>query len=96
MDNLQFASHDPHLLQAAENLFRHALGQIHEAVILADIDVPNVAPFEASLIRNRTHDISRLHAVRVADFDAVGLELDALRRSARLAGGRTLSPLSAI
>lgn len=85
MHNLQLATRHPHLLQATENLFRHALGKIDEAVILADIDVPDVPPLEARLIRNRAHYISRLHAVSMSDFDTVGLEFDAFRRAARLA-----------
>jgi hypothetical protein len=94
--NLQLATDNTHFLQATENLFRHAFGKIDEAVILANIDVPDVPPFEASLVSNRTDDIPRLHAMRVADFDPVRLELDAFRRTARLAGGRTLASTFAI
>jgi hypothetical protein len=83
--NLQLATHNPHLLQATKNLLRHALGKIDEAVILADIDVPDVPPLEPRLIRNRADDIPRLHTVSVSDFDTVRLEFDAFRRAARLA-----------
>jgi hypothetical protein len=87
MDNLQLATHNTHFLQAAENLFRHALGKIDEAVILVNIDVPDVAPLEARLIRNRADDISGLHTVCVSDFDTVRLEGDVAWRAARLARG---------
>jgi hypothetical protein len=85
MRNLQLATNNPHLLQATENLLRHAFGKIDEAVILADIDVPDVPPLEPRLIRNGADDIPRLHAVSVSDLDTVRLELDAFRRAARLA-----------
>jgi hypothetical protein len=85
MRNLQLATHDPHLLQATENLLRHALGKIDEAVILADIDVPDVPSLEPRLIRNRADDIPRLHTVSVSDFNTISLELDAFRSTFRLA-----------
>src|ERR1700722_12558611 len=52
VDNLQLATHNTHFLEAPENLLRHALGKIDEAVILVNIDVPDVASLEARLIRN--------------------------------------------
>ena len=90
MGNLQLATHNTHFLQAAENLFGHTLGQIDEAVILVNIDVPDVAPLETRLIRNRADDISGLHTVCVSDFDTVRLEGYVAWRAARLARGRTL------
>jgi hypothetical protein len=94
--NLQLATHNTHFLQAAENLFRHALGKIDEAVILANIDVPNVPPFQASLIRNRAHNIPGLHAVGMPDFNAISLEFDAGRRAFWLPRGSPLALTSAI
>jgi hypothetical protein len=94
--NLQLATHNTHFLQAAENLFRHALGKVNEAVILANIDVPDVPPLEASLIRNRAHNIPGLHAVGMPDFDAIRLKLDAGRRAFRLPRGSPLALASAI
>ena len=90
MGNLQLATHNTHFLQAAENLFGHTLGQIDEAVILVNIDVPDVAPLETRLIRNRADDISGLHTVCVSDFDTVRLEGYVAWRAARLARGRAL------
>ena len=87
MGNLQLATHNTHFLQAAENLFRHALGKIDEAVILVNIDVSDVAPLEAGLIRNRADNISGLHTVSVSDFDTVRLEGNVAWRAARLARG---------
>jgi hypothetical protein len=77
--NVQFLAHDPHLLQAAENLFRHSLRQIHEAVILMDINMPNVPAFEARFVGNGTHNVARLHAVGMPHVDSESFERDALR-----------------
>ena len=77
--NVQFLTHDPHLLQAAENLFRHPLRQIHKAVILVDINMPDVPAFEARLIGNGAHNVPRLHAVSVPHLDSEGFERNAFR-----------------
>jgi hypothetical protein len=95
MRNLQLAANNTHLLQATENLFRHALGKIDETVILVDIDMPDVSPLEARLIRDRTDNIPGLHAVHVADFDTVRLKRDVARSAAWLARG-ALVPVTAV
>ena len=64
----------PHGLETGDSLFRHACRKIHEAVIVADVDVSDVAAVEASFIRNGTNDVSGLDAVRVADLDTIGFE----------------------
>src|SRR5580698_3734721 len=94
--NLQLATHNTHFFQAAENLFRHALGEIDEAMILANVDVPDVPPLQAGLIRNRAHNIPGLHAVGMPDFDAISLEFDAGRRAFWLPRGSSLALTSSI
>jgi hypothetical protein len=70
----QLLTDHPHLLQVAKNIPWHSLGQINEAVIVADIDVPNVLPFEAGLVGDCADDVAGLDAMRVADFQAEGFE----------------------
>ena len=82
--NLQLASCDTDLLQTAENLFRHALGQIHKTVIVVDIDMADMTAFEPRLVGNGPHNVARLHAVHVAYFDTESLEVDLVRPAALL------------
>jgi hypothetical protein len=77
--DIQFLTHDPHLLQAAENLFRHSLRQIHKAVILMDINMPDVPALEARFVGNGTHNVARLHAMDMPHVDPECFERDALR-----------------
>ena len=91
--HLQFLPQDHNLLQAAENLFRHAFRQIHKAVILMDINMPDVPTLEARLVGNSAHNIPGLHAMDMAHFDSEGLEGNAVR-SALVA--RRLAPLGTI
>src|SRR5690606_36624074 len=65
----QLLAGDPDLLQVFEHLARHPLGQVHEAVVLADVDAADVAAFQVGLVGDRADDIGRLHAVHVADLD---------------------------
>ncbi len=89
--DLQLAANNTHFLQAAENLLRHSLGKVDEAVFLVDVHVPDVPPLEARLIRNRTNDIPRLNTVHVPDFNTVRLERNVARSTLpRLARGTTL------
>jgi len=64
----------PHLLQVAKDIPRHSLGKIDEAVVFANVDVPNVTPLEASLVGDRADDVAGLHAVGVTYFQTEGLE----------------------
>jgi len=57
-----------------EHFLGHALGQIHQAVIIEDLHAPDVLGIEFGLVGDRTDDVAGLHAVLVADFDAVGFE----------------------
>ncbi|HXR90480.1 MAG TPA: hypothetical protein VN750_09375, partial [Steroidobacteraceae bacterium] len=62
---------------------RHADGKIDETVISADVDVSYVAALQAGLVRDGADDVSRLHSVRMADFDAECVELRAVLGAAR-------------
>src|SRR6185312_1873288 len=86
--DLQLAPHDADFLQAAENLFRHALGQIHKAVILVNVDMPDMAALEPRLVGNGPHDVARLHAVHVTHFDTKSFEVDLVRPATLLTRGR--------
>ena len=72
--DLERLAGDADLLQLEENVLGHAGGQVDEAVILADHHAADVSAFETSFIRNRAYDIPWFYAVRVTDFDAVGLD----------------------
>jgi hypothetical protein len=70
----QLLTHNSHLLQAAEDIPGHALGQVDECVIVADVHVADVLPFQAGLVGDRADDIARLYAVGVPDFETESFE----------------------
>ena len=74
----QLDSAHPYGLELVESLFRHALREIHQAVIVVDVDVPDLAAVQVRLVCDGTDYISGLDAVRMADFDAVRFEPRAL------------------
>lgn len=74
----QLHSAHPYGLETVESLFRHADWKIHKAVIVADVDVPDVAAVDVRLIGDGADDISGLDAVCMADFDTVRFEPRAL------------------
>src|SRR5690606_26006557 len=63
---------DAHLLQVLQQFRRHALGQVHQAEVVADVDAPDVARLELRFVRDRADDVARLHAVAMPDLDPVG------------------------
>jgi len=63
-----------HLLQAAKNVLGHAFGQIDKAVIVTDVHLPDVTPFQPRLVSNRANDVARFNPMRVTDFQAEGLK----------------------
>ena len=75
-DDLQLTSNDADLLEAAEDFFGHAFGEVHEAVVLADVDMPDMTALEPRLIGDGPNNVARLHAVDVPDFDAEGFVCD--------------------
>lgn len=58
-------------LEMAEELPRHAGGQVHDGVIVLDIDGPDEAAFEARLVGDGADDLPRGHAVTVTHLDTV-------------------------
>jgi hypothetical protein len=70
----QFLTNNPHLLQTAEDVPGHSLGQVDEGVIVANIHVADVLAFQAGLVGDRADNVARLHTVSVADFDTEGFE----------------------
>src|SRR6266404_4965562 len=70
----QFLSGHPHFLQVAEDVLGHAFGQIDEAVIVTDVHLPDVTPFEARLVGNCPNDVAGFHPVSVTDFEAEGFK----------------------
>jgi hypothetical protein len=77
--DLQLLSQHHHLLQAAENLLGHPLRQIHKAVVVMDINLPDVPALQARLVGNGAHDIPRLHAMDMSHFDPESLEGNVVR-----------------
>ena len=63
-----------HLLQAAKNVLGHAFGQIDKAVIVTDVHLPDVTPFQPRLVGNRANDVARFNPMRVTDFQPEGLK----------------------
>src|SRR5690606_2689146 len=47
----QLLSGHPHLLQVLEHLARHALGQVDQAVVVADVDAADEAAFQVEIGR---------------------------------------------
>ena len=82
--NLQLPTGDPDLLQSKEDFLRHVLRQVHGAEVFKDFNASNLSTIDPGLICNGTDDISRLHLMCMADFDAEGFHvLVALARSPR-------------
>src|SRR5690606_10521725 len=78
MAHAQLLAGHPHLLQVLEHFGRHALRQVDQAVIVADVDAADVTAFQVRLVGDRADDVARLHTVHVANLDAEGLRLEAL------------------
>ena len=70
----QFLSSHTYFLQVAKNVLGHAFGQIDEAVIVTDVHLPDVTPFETRLVGDRANNVAGLHAVSMADFQAEGFK----------------------
>jgi hypothetical protein len=70
----QLLTDHPYLLQVAKNIPWQSLGEINEAVIVADIDVPDMLAFQARLIGDRADDVAGFDTMRVAYFQAEGFE----------------------
>src|SRR5690606_23945384 len=68
----QLLLHHPHFFQVLEHFRRHAIGQVDQAVVVADAEAADVLAVQAGFVGDRTDDVARLHAVLVADLDAIG------------------------
>ena len=63
-----------HGLQLLEDVIRHAHGQIDKTVVLADIDMTDVTPIHAGLVRDGADDVPGQCAMCLSDLDAEGLQ----------------------
>src|ERR1700736_6477402 len=54
----QFPARHQHLLQQLEDLVRHALREVDEAVIVANVDSSDVHALDARLVGDRSDDIA--------------------------------------
>src|SRR6185437_12154867 len=91
----QLLLHHPHFLQMLEHFRRHAVGQVDQAVVVADAEAADELAVQPGFVGDRTDDVARLDAVLVADLDAVGAlaflgGMRAHRALAELARRRTL------
>lgn len=64
----------PHLLEVLEDLRRHAVREVDQAVVVMDVHAADVLAVQARLVGDGADDVAGLHAMRVADLDAEGLE----------------------
>jgi hypothetical protein len=66
----QFLAAHADLLESTKDLERHSFRQIEHSVIVADLDVPEVARVQAGFLRQRTADVIRLNPVNQSDLEA--------------------------
>ena len=87
---MQFAVHHAQALKAVEHIFRHALGKIHQAVIVKNLDAADHPALQTGLAGDGTHQVSGFDPIAVTHLNAVALHV--LLRSPC----RTLAPLAAV
>src|SRR4249919_3841684 len=63
---------DAHALEVVHDLARHALGQVDQAEVVADVDAADVAALELRLVGDGADDVAGLHAMAMAHFDTEG------------------------
>src|SRR6187402_192346 len=71
LGDLQLLLGDPHLLQVSEDLRRHAFRQVDQAVVVTDAHAADELGLDAAFVGDGADDVARLHAMFVANFDAV-------------------------
>src|SRR5580704_11990925 len=71
----QLAPCHAHLLQLLEYLLRHALRQVHVAVVFANVHAPDVHTLDVRLVRDGPDDVSGLDTVYGPDFNAKSFHL---------------------
>ena len=73
---------------SAEPIFAHALGKIHTALIVKNLDAADHPALQTGLAGDATHQVARINPIAVTHIDAVPLHV--LLRIP----DRTLSPLT--
>src|SRR4249919_4070744 len=68
----QRLARDAHALEVVHDLARHALGQVDQAEVVADVDAADVAALELRLVGDGADDVAGLHAMAMAHFDTEG------------------------
>src|SRR3954471_3978016 len=71
LGDLQLLLGNPPLLQVGEDLRRHAVRQVDQAVVVTNADATDELCFDAAFVGDGADDVARLHAMLVAHFDAV-------------------------
>lgn len=69
--NLQLLSGNPDLPQQMEDLRWHSGRKIDRAEVIKNLNAANARTIDSRFVRDRSHDVARLHLMRVTDFDAV-------------------------
>src|SRR4249919_4301587 len=68
----QRLARDAHALEVVHDLARHALGQVDQTEVVADVDAADVAALELRLVGDGADDVAGLHAMAMAHFDTEG------------------------
>src|SRR5690349_16024339 len=58
-----------------ERVLGHAFRQVHQAVVVADINSTDVLAFQLRFVGDRADDVAGLHAMIMADLDAEGFHV---------------------
>ena len=69
----QLLAGHPDFLQVPLDFFGHAFGQIDQAVVVEDFDAADVPAVHLRLVGDGADDVGGLHAMLMADLDAIGL-----------------------
>src|SRR5690606_10185346 len=77
-------------LEVLQQFARHAFRQFDQAVVVADVDAPDVAAFEPGLVGDGTDDIAWLYAMDTADLDTEGFQREIVPDTGARAGIATL------
>src|SRR5580698_10922996 len=73
-----------HLLQLLEYLLRHALRQVHVAVVFANVHAPDVHTLDVRFVGDGADDVSGLDTMYRPDFDAKSFHLCRTRSAGTL------------
>src|SRR5258708_816185 len=84
----QLAACHPHLLQLLEYLLRHALRQVHVAVVFANIHPPDEHAFDFRFVGDGADDVSGLDTMYRPYFDTKSFHLRRTRPERALFAAR--------